>query len=218
MLVVAFSGKKDAGKDTGANVLASHYLKAYSPRFKPQVLGFSYPLKKFCAQWFGLSTRKLYGTDEDKNEHTHLKWEDIPHLVSAEGYYQGPMTYREVLQILGTDFFRRLDPDCHIRRWKQEMEELRRKDTPLVLISDVRFPNEIDAILEVGGPLARVVRLTRYPHEDDVHASETALDDYSWSQDPRLHVLDNTGTLAEYKRDLIRWFEHTYREELEFHG
>ena len=39
---------------------------------------------------------------------------------------------------------------------------------------DVRFPNEAKAIKKAGG---KVIRFTRSPH-DDVHASETALQDY----------------------------------------
>ncbi len=59
-----------------------------------------------------------------------------------------------------------------------------------------------------------VVRLTRHPHPADDHASETALDEYPWKKDPSTYVLDNTGSEADYKRDLIRWFEHTYKEAL----
>jgi hypothetical protein len=215
MLLVAFSGKKDSGKDTGANHLAAHYLQKYNPRIKPKTFGFSYPLKKFCAQWFGLSLAKLNGTDEERNELTHLEWRGVPGSLSDS---DDRMTYREVLQIWGTDVLRHQDPACHVRRWEQEISEMRRQGVPLVTTCDARFPNEIGALLELGDPPVkmdvRIVRLTRHPHPGDEHTSETALDSYDWKRDPRVYVLDNTESEADYKRDLLRWFEHTYSEQL----
>ena len=38
---------------------------------------------------------------------------------------------------------------------------------------DVRFPNEVAKIHDMGG---KVIRLTRCPHPEDTHESETALD------------------------------------------
>ncbi len=49
MHIIAFSGKKDSGKDTGANHLAAQYLATKNPRIKPQILRMADPLKKFCA-------------------------------------------------------------------------------------------------------------------------------------------------------------------------
>src|SRR5690606_25312219 len=44
-----------------------------------------------------------------------------------------------------------------------------------VVVPDVRYPNEVDAIRRAGGTVIQVVRPGR-PDDGDRHASETALD------------------------------------------
>ncbi len=111
------------------------------------------------------------------------------------------MTYREVLQVWGADILRCVDPEVHCRRWKQEANKLVAGGVPLLFTTDVRFPNEIQMLLDYAIADVHIIRLTRNPHGDD-HPTEISLDDYDWSCDSKIHVLDNTGTVAEYKRDL----------------
>jgi len=219
--VIALSGKKDAGKDTGANHLAANYLAMYNPRIKPKVLRMADPLKKFCAQWFGLNYNKLNGSNEDKNSLTPFLWEHVPTNLSPRDedvWKTGPMTYREVLQVWGTDILRTFDPDCHVRRWSQEAKLQADGGVPVLFTTDVRFPNEIQAVLDLDDQNenvhSRVLRLTRDPHQDS-HESETALDEFDWHSDKRLHLMDNSGTLAEFKRDLQRWFNHALGDYLD---
>lgn len=81
------------------------------------------------------------------------------------------MTAREVMQHIGTNIFREMLPDIWIdttiRRIQQEMPEL-------AIVTDVRFPNEVEGIQKAGG---KVIRLTLNPHNSQ-HESETALDNY----------------------------------------
>lgn len=58
------------------------------------------------------------------------------------------------------------------------------------IITDVRFPNECDAIKSRGGTLIKVVRGER---KDNEHISETALDNYNGID----FVIDNNGILEE---------------------
>lgn len=44
------------------------------------------------------------------------------------------------------------------------------------VVTDCRFPNEGDAIRDLGGSIVRVLRPSL--ESDDTHASETAMDDY----------------------------------------
>jgi hypothetical protein len=82
------------------------------------------------------------------------------------------ITVRQALQLVGTDWFRNLWPDVWIHEWKQRVTQY--PDYTTVLVGDVRFPNEMKAIQDLGG---HVIRLTRAPEGDtDLHESETALD------------------------------------------
>jgi len=208
MITIAFSGKKDSGKDTSANFLSAQYLQRFNPRLKPVVLGLSYPLKEFCSSWLNLSRTKLHGTEDDKNEKTHLLWDTLPEEIRKSR--TGLMTYREVLQIWGTDIFRRVSPTIHVDRWRKEAQRLEERGCPLLLVTDVRFPDEVEYLR--SRPTTRVIRLTRNPHPDDNHSTEKALDDYPWGQE--LHgtptvLLDNDGPLDTYKARLLEWFLNT---------
>ena len=86
---------------------------------------------------------------------------------------------------------RRGTPRHSADRDARRRAQLDRPGTPVVL-TDVRFPNEAEAIQAAGGRLVRVVR----PGQDtsDQHISETALDDLVADVE-----IQNDGTLDELR-------------------
>jgi len=44
--------------------------------------------KEICIKMLGLTYEQCYGTDEQKNSLTHLKWEDMPGIITKETLYQ----------------------------------------------------------------------------------------------------------------------------------
>lgn len=60
-----------------------------------------------------------------------------------------------ILQALGTNVFRKVDPDIWVRVLKYQIEE---ENPKCALITDVRFPNEANYIRNSGGLLVRVSR------------------------------------------------------------
>jgi hypothetical protein len=99
---------------------------------------------------------------------------------------------RRLLQVLGTDFGRKmLGDDVWI---KMSLSDLRQDDR--VVISDVRFPNEADAIKKLGGT---VWRINRKNHSAvNGHPSEHAMDNYMFS-----HVIYNDGTLEDLSDEVF---------------
>tara|TARA_R110000824_G_scaffold199900_4_gene383958 strand:- start:1524 stop:2393 length:870 start_codon:yes stop_codon:yes gene_type:complete len=137
---------------------------------------FAAMLKEIANGLFGLTSEQAYGTDKQKNSLTTLKWQDMPgittdpkekspHLTYHE---RGRMTAREFLQYFGSDICRKIYQPIWTRRTLNEIET---EEPQLAIISDCRFPNEIDAIHDSGG---KVIHLTRRPYEDS-HVSENAL-------------------------------------------
>lgn len=61
--------------------------------------------KEVCIKILGLKYEELYGTDEEKNRETHLRWEDMP------GVYTGPKELLEKLKDLAGDTDAELDRD-----------------------------------------------------------------------------------------------------------
>jgi len=228
MIVIAFSGKRESGKDTGAQHLGQHWLREYAspgsqrdwPSRHPKKLAMADPLKKFVSQWFGIPI-EWCNTQEGKEKKTHLLWESLPLEIQgtleigrdeglhyyAEGWDRksGPMTVREVLQIWGTNILRQADPNCHARRWTQEARTFEKGGTPVLFVTDVRFPNEVQTTLSFSDR-AYLIRLNRRVQDDD-HPSETALDDFTWPKD-RVHFVDNAdNSLEEYKTQLDAVFQ-----------
>lgn len=96
---------------------------------------------------------------------------------------------RRLLQTLGTEGLRtHVDPDIWLRAGMARASCWEHRP---VVITDVRFENEAEAILRVGGALVRVTRPGR-PSDGDEHVSETELDD--WPCDAEVV---NSGTLGE---------------------
>ena len=134
-----------------------------------KIYNFADNLKHICINILGMSERQRYGTDDEKNSLTNIKWSDCPIETSRNDC----MTAREVMQFVGTDVFRKMYPnvwvDSTIRKIKQESPEL-------AVVVDCRFPNEVNGIKGAGG---HVIRLTRNIFGDkDQHPSETALDTF----------------------------------------
>ncbi len=147
----------------------------------PYVKSFSFadPLKVIAIELFGLSEDQCYGTDKDKNTTVNIKWEDIP--AYQENWATGFMTAREFLQCFGTDICRTIKDTVWVDSCINRILET---GTELAIVSDCRFPNEVDAVQKAGG---KVIRLTRNNHPDS-HASEQALNDFDGFD----YTLDNS--------------------------
>ncbi len=146
------------------------YLKIYS---------FADLLKnEVCIKILGLTHEQCYGTDDDKNSLTELKWQDMPDSNKQRlgflpwGDPEGFMTAREVMQHVGTNIFRKMYPDVWVDATIRRINE---DNTILAVVTDCRFLNEVKAIHKAGG---KVIKLLRDPCEEDSHASEKALDDF----------------------------------------
>lgn len=135
-----------------------------------KIYNFADNLKRLCIDILGLTERQCYGTDEEKNSRTNIRNPDIPTDAKIPTI---TMTAREVMQYVGTDFFRKIYPQVWVDSTIRRVE----KDSPqLAVVVDCRFPNEVEGIQNSGG---KVIRLTRNILGDkDQHDSETALDGY----------------------------------------
>lgn len=138
-------------------------------------------VSEFCT--YG-SVTNLFSTYEDALKHS----EDIcnPYNIKEVSY-----TYREALQYVGTNLFRcQFNPDVWINSTLAKI-----KKAEDCIITDVRFPNEVNAIRKLGG---KVILVKRDTGLNDVHVSENALDgiiDFDY-------IIENNGSLEELKLKL----------------
>ena len=153
-MIIGLSGKKQSGKSTVTNFLTRRGFMEVS---------WAAPLKKKIGmELLGLTHEQVYGTEEDK-EAVDDFWGRSP---------------RELLQIIGTECFRNLvHPDFWVKLGVKEIRAqtfLKRN----VVVSDCRFPNEIEAVKKLGGSSVRIIREGQ--SSTDRHPSETALDRYDF--------------------------------------
>jgi len=160
--IIAFSGRKQAGK-----TICSEFLKGLllSNGYKDvEIFNFADPLKEdICMNMFNLSYAQCYGEDHSKNELIDAHWENKQ------------LSARDLMQLIGTDLFRKLNKNVWVNAL---VNKIKKTNHQVVIVSDCRFPNEIEAIKNNHG---LVFRLNRNPHHSD-HISETILDShcYDW--------------------------------------
>lgn len=121
--------------------------------------------KQICIDILGLKHQQCYGSDDEKNSLTDLS------------YNGKSLTGREVMQIVGTDFFRSISIDI----WpKSTIAHIQKEAPAIAIINDCRFPNEVEYVKKNNGI---VIRLNRSLNQEEEHESEKILDrdNYDWN-------------------------------------
>ena len=210
-MIIGVCGFIGSGKDTVADYLVNlHHFRRES---------FANTLKDAVSAVFGWDRTMLEGRTKQAREWREQQdnwWTNRLGIV---------ITPRWVLQNWGTEVCRN---GFHDDIWIASLENKLRNSTDHVVISDCRFPNEIQAIKNAGGIVVRVVRgaepewydaaksCNRGPNGNTnwalsgrrleqlgVHASESA-----WVGTKFNMVLDNNGTLD----DLYQQVKHLVQD------
>lgn len=172
--LVGIHGHAGSGKDT----VADHLVEC----FDFASLAFADPLKEAAARMFGLRIHDFY--EEERKEKKNDFWGVSP---------------REIAQFFGTEMvrnqIRKLIPgvgeDFWIKRLQLEAHKSLGEEN-VIVIPDVRFQNELDWILEMGGV---IIHLTRQGANGTVgipnHSSEQKLETHKEG----VYLIQNNDTL-----------------------
>jgi hypothetical protein len=195
--LIGLIGKKRTGKDTFAAVLVEKFgfqRVALADPLREAVYRLNPIVGTFPLQHEGIVRVREWRLQEVIDE---LGWEKAKDYVPE---------VRAQLQRFGSDAIREIDDQFWIRAAFARINALRKAGTPVV-VTDVRFPNEADAIHYANGFLVRILR--DLPDDGDSHASETALDDYAANV-----VLHNNNEVEDLQylaesigRDVTRMFD-----------
>lgn len=149
-MIIGLGYQARSGKDTVADylVLKHGFIKT----------AFAAALKEAAECIFGLNYEQLHGS---KKEEIDPYWDDTP---------------RNILQKLGTECLRNgYREDVWVMSLRRFVMERPKANW---VISDCRFPNEAQAVKEMGGFAVNIIR----PHRDKIattqHASEVSMTDY----------------------------------------
>jgi len=174
-IIVGLCGNKQSGKSTVAQHLVS--LGFYE-------ISWAYPLKEIIGrELFGLKEHQLYGSEEEKEA-----------IIPDWG-----LSARQILQLTGTECFRKvIRDDFWVVIGKRRLIELFDRGKNIV-ISDCRFPNEMEAIKSLGGYSVRIVR--RGQISTDPHPSENSLNDYITDHT----IIASSGDIKELKGEIEKF-------------
>ena len=185
--IIAFSGRKQSGKSTGADFITSTIDKRLLD-ISYAIYSFADPLKKdICMGVLGLTEQQCYGSDDDKNTMTDLWWDGVN------------LTAREAMEIIGTKLFRALKTNVWV---DATINKIKSQNLDLAIIADCRFPNEVEAIKNNGG---LNIRLDLDPFNSQ-STSEKSLDreEYDWSNFDL--VIENSKMNIDQKNNSILHF------------
>jgi hypothetical protein len=140
----------------------------------------------------GISVRMINFADRIKTGVSHLFDFPLAWCYTQEGKNNPvagfDMTVGELLQRFGTEVGRAIDKDVWV---KIAMQQAAKAEEDLVIIGDVRFPNEASELSKEH----LVIRMHGDPcgiressNRDHQHSSETALDKWAW---PITDIVDN---------------------------
>ncbi len=175
-MIIAFGHRSRVGKDTACELLKTHFKTKNVSVIKTS---FAYKLKQAC--------------------HLMYAWAGVQ---SPEYYDQHPAMREIVLEALGTTVvelwikFGNMMRDLHQDTWvNAAFHEL--NNSKVLLISDMRFPNEFVSVKSRGGLCVKIVN-PRAPVRDST--SDAALDsETNWD-----YVIVNDGNLRTLNDNLMR--------------
>lgn len=182
MVLVGLMGIKGSGKTSAA----SYLIKKYGFVEK----SFAECLKRACQELFLLTNNQVFGTQEEK-ETPDNRWFGC--------------TPRKMLQFVGTDLLRDnldkimpgLGNDIFVHHFKLWYEsEIMKNPNLCVIVSDVRFKNEIDFLQKLGGFVIKINRPSVMTN--DMHPSEMELQSITTYN----YLIDNTSTLEDFYRKI----------------
>ena len=141
-MIIGICGFIGSGKDTVADYLVNFH------EFRRE--SFASTLKDAVASVFGWDRTMLEGRTKEARE-----WREQVDTWWAERLDMPTLTPRWVLQYWGTEVCRKA---FHDDIWIASLENKIRNSRDHVVISDCRFPNEIEAIKKAGGKIYWVQR------------------------------------------------------------
>jgi len=200
--VILVSGKLQSGKNLFTDLCMENLKEKYSVSYDY----FAKELKNRCKEDFSTFVHFI----NKISEHLPEDIKDSIHTNDENWYENKNQLTRLLLQLYGTEIFRnRVD----VNYWAHQLvKNVKKSNSEIVFITDVRFPSEIEALKGFGFNLitVRINRTITREEEFNQHESELALDNYKKFN----HVIENNGTLDELK-EKARLFSETIISQIE---
>lgn len=141
--VIAVTGAAGSGKDTIKDIIQENinnelYVVSFAETLKKQFSTALFLSRPELIKAYPENKSYVDALNDLKDNHPEIK-------------VVGDMHARKALQIFGTEIYRSIDENVHVRYMASKMIDALQKDNTIVFFSnDVRFPNELDFFLKLG--------------------------------------------------------------------
>jgi hypothetical protein len=209
MRIIGLVGRRGIGKNFVADRIEEKVVRG-----RTEKAALADPIKRFAIDVLGLDEELVYGNDLDKASATKYRWDSIPEylfggpirqkLVCANNEKRKCLTIRDILQVIGTELGRDIwGNDIWIKAMENRVKKSRAK---VFVITDVRFPNEAEAVRKWGGEIWRIEGTQRGDSKaaKDTHPSETSADEIVADFTVRNATDDNKATVRNQVGKLLR--------------
>lgn len=207
--LLGFAGRKRCGKTMLANM--------FKQEEDAVIITIANYLKYLCCDLLNMSYDELIEKKDNGYTFSYVtddRWVNLIHkrtgiskenILTEIGDFEFT-TIRQMLQVIGTDLIRKYDPDWHIRQMEEAIKSY--SEDRLIVVDDVRFPNEVETIKKLGGDVYFIVRT--YCKEVSNHISETSLSWYDFDND---HVLINQLNEDHFMTYVMFHYKHDFKNE-----
>jgi hypothetical protein len=180
-MLIGIVGRARSGKDTFSRMLAEEIFDIVKIRFV--LISYANELKLRLQSDFDLSYDQLWG---DKKE-------DLDYRYKKKGSIDSFWTPREIMQFVGTECYRAIDNNFWVKQLFRVIDE---NEYRHVIITDIRYPDEADPIVERNGYIIKIntSRCTEVIHGSN-HSSEISMDDYNNVD----FIVENDGSLLDLR-------------------
>lgn len=192
-MLIGLAGTAGSGKDTAANFLVERH-------------GFVRVAFADAVRDAALALNPWVRWADDRWSPPHI--DRLADIIRVDGWDKAKREKTEVrrlLQVIGTEVGREiLGPDVWVIIAAQKINAL--GPNAKVVITDVRFPNEVGFVRAHKGVIAQVTR----PNNPDAIAATHASEKLEVKPD---YILSNSGTLAQLEEQvsaLVGWVRYTY--------
>lgn len=195
MFIIGVCGRKRHGKNALGKIIEKHY--------QTTPIAFADPLKKSLMDLYGFSYDQMF--DEVLKEQIDPRWGFSP---------------RTAMQLYGTEVVRAICKETWTRKLASTITAAANGEMPIIhleklrtfgpadpkyvdplkwVVTDVRFPNEAQTIQSMGGKIIKVIRPSLTSQSQDMHSSETNIDDVCEDG-----LIINDGSLDDLEANLLR--------------